>query len=209
MRVGIQFQWGLSFAMFMQGTKATDNSNIHFRLCAMTLLNTCVNLKAIIEKMHTIFQFSDAIVSYVKSLITIALLLHCVSTNALTNWRVGFEFRRFKFAIEVETTIRVMTFARARRVETSGRSLKTPCQRRFLSFYSSPTCHSLKYSFVFKHCEQFWHCEYGHDSHLFWDQCFFQSCNNHVDNCFGMGSLCLLSPSPIGFVAFMQRSNML
>jgi hypothetical protein len=24
-----------------------------------------------------------------------------------------------------------------------------------------------------------------------------------------MGSLCLLSPSPIGFVAFMQRSNML
>jgi hypothetical protein len=32
---------------------------------------------------------------------------------------VGFEFRRFKFAIEVETTIRVITFARARRVETS------------------------------------------------------------------------------------------
>jgi hypothetical protein len=45
--VGIQFQWGLSFAMFMQGTKTIDNSNIHFRLCA---LNTCGNLKAIIEK---------------------------------------------------------------------------------------------------------------------------------------------------------------
>jgi hypothetical protein len=36
--------------MFMQGTKAIDNSNIQFTLCAMTLLNTCGNLKAIIEK---------------------------------------------------------------------------------------------------------------------------------------------------------------
>jgi hypothetical protein len=85
----------------------------------MTLLNTCGNLKAIIEKMHTIFQFCDAIVFYFKSSITIALLLDCVSTNALTNCRVGFEFRRFRFAIEVETTIRVITFARATRVETS------------------------------------------------------------------------------------------
>ncbi len=50
LNVGIQFQWGLSFAMFMQGTKTIDNSNIHFKLCAMTLLSTCGNLEAIIEK---------------------------------------------------------------------------------------------------------------------------------------------------------------
>ncbi len=68
-----------------KGTKAIDNSHILFRLCAMTLLNTCGNLKAIIEKMHTIFQFCDAIVFYFKSSIIIALLLDCVSTNALTN----------------------------------------------------------------------------------------------------------------------------
>jgi len=55
--VGIQFQWGLSFAMFMQGIEAIDNSNIPFRLCAMTLLNTCGNLKAIIEKSAHYFSF--------------------------------------------------------------------------------------------------------------------------------------------------------
>jgi hypothetical protein len=32
---------------------------------------------------------------------------------------VGFEFRRLRFAIEVEKTIKVITFARATRVETS------------------------------------------------------------------------------------------
>jgi hypothetical protein len=32
---------------------------------------------------------------------------------------VGLEFRRFRFAIKVETTIRVITFARTTRVETS------------------------------------------------------------------------------------------
>jgi hypothetical protein len=48
--VGIQIQWRLSFVMFMQGTKAIDNSNIHSRLCAMTLLNTWGNLKVFIEK---------------------------------------------------------------------------------------------------------------------------------------------------------------
>jgi hypothetical protein len=101
-----------------------------------------------LKKIHTIFHFCDAIVYYFKSLITIALLLHCVSTNGWTNWRGGFEFRRFRFAIEVETTNRVITFAKATRVETSWSSLKTPCQRRSLSFYSSPTCHSLNYSFV-------------------------------------------------------------
>lgn len=55
--VGIQFQWRLSFAMFMQETKAIDNSNIHLKLCAMTLLNTCGNLKAIIEKNTHYFSF--------------------------------------------------------------------------------------------------------------------------------------------------------
>ncbi len=81
----------------------------------MVLLNICENQKAIVKKMHIVFNFMVQLcLFYSKSSITYVVLLCFVSTNGLTNRWFELEFERSRLSIEVEIIIEVVKFIGAK-----------------------------------------------------------------------------------------------